>query len=235
MRGWTVTTVIFYILFISFPAPAFTQAVDIIWQGNVYAPPFYEGKALWSNQSLVTLVAIPQGLGNPDDLTYRWTKNGTVLGEISGIGRESMSFQDSIFSKPQIVKVEVLSVDEQILSETSITLVPIRSELLVYESNPLLGHMFHQEVVEKFKMKDDEVTFAAFPLYMSTTVRDGENLIYSWLTNGGEVGVDNSVTFRSPDSGSGSANIILGLKNNLLIMPDITRSFLVQFGESDEQ
>ena len=46
------------------------QSVDLLWQGETYVPPFYKGKSLWSDQSRITLFAIPQGLGNPANLNY---------------------------------------------------------------------------------------------------------------------------------------------------------------------
>src|SRR3990167_742525 len=85
------------------------QSVDILWQGDTYTPPFYKGKSLWSNQSRITFVAIPQGLGNPASLNYKWTKNGTVLGNINGIGKNTLSFTDSILSRPQTIRVDILS------------------------------------------------------------------------------------------------------------------------------
>jgi len=87
------------------------QEVDILWQGETYTPPFYKGRALWSSQSRITFLAIPHGagIGNPANLTYRWTQNGTVLGNINGIGKNTLSFTDSVLSKPQTIKIDVLS------------------------------------------------------------------------------------------------------------------------------
>src|SRR3989344_1173365 len=51
------------------------QSVDLLWQGETYTPPFYKGKSLWSNQSRITFFAMTNGLGNPANLSYKWTKN----------------------------------------------------------------------------------------------------------------------------------------------------------------
>ena len=93
---------------ILFVLPVFhtnAQSVDILWQGEVYTPPFYQGKTFWSKQSRVTLVAIPHGLGNTANLNYKWTKNGTVLGNINGIGRNYLSFVDSIYPDHKLLKL----------------------------------------------------------------------------------------------------------------------------------
>ncbi|MDP2642027.1 MAG: hypothetical protein Q8P21_01920, partial [bacterium] len=129
------------------------QEVNLFWQGETYASPFYKGKALWSNQSRISFVAIPQGLGNSASLNYKWTRNGTVLGNINGIGRSTLSFLDSILSKSQIIKVEILSSQSTVLAETSITVTPISPILAVYENNPLYGYMFHKEVAGTYQLQ----------------------------------------------------------------------------------
>ncbi|HEY4510913.1 MAG TPA: hypothetical protein VJG29_00905, partial [Candidatus Paceibacterota bacterium] len=47
-------------------------AVDILWQAEVYTPPFYKGKALPSQGSKIRAVAIAQ-FGDPQLLQYKWT------------------------------------------------------------------------------------------------------------------------------------------------------------------
>ena len=57
----------------------FAQSVDLLWQGNGYVPPFYQGRTIWSKQSGVTVLALTQGLGNPSNLYFKWSKNGTSV------------------------------------------------------------------------------------------------------------------------------------------------------------
>jgi hypothetical protein len=207
------------------------QSVDILWQGESYTPPFYEGLPMWSRQSLITLVAIPNGLGSPSALSYKWSKNGTVLGSLSGIGKNSLKFADTVFSKPQRIEVEIISSNEETLAESSIIVTPRDFTPLVYEKNPLYGYLFHHEVGESFRLYEGEVTFSAFPLFSSPPLRDGANLSYKWSTNSGESGVGQDITYRVPEEGGGSAMVNLRVTNSEKILPSISRSFLVQFGE----
>lgn len=209
---------------------AHAQSVDIIWQGETYTPPFYEGRALWSKQSMITLVAVPQGLGNPSSLIYKWTQDGTVLGNISGQGRDTLRFEDSIFSKARTIKVEILSADEEILADSQIAVIPTTYLPLVYENNPLLGYMFHKEVGSVFNLEEGEVTFSAFPLFSTPALRDGANLVYKWVTNNGDTETSNSVTYRAPEGAKGSSRVNLRISNKDKIMNDIGRDFLIQFG-----
>lgn len=207
------------------------QSVDLIWQGQTYTPPFYDGRALWSNQSFVTVMAIPQGLGNPQGLIYRWVKDGTVLGNITGVGRNSIMFEDTIFSKPQRVQVEIIDVEENILATSSVVLTPIKAELLIYEDNPLYGYIFNQEIGGSFSLSEDEISFSAFPLFTTPVAREGNGLSYRWTSGSSAPETSHTVTYRIPEEGAGSAYVSLRFENTSKILFPLTREFLIEFGE----
>ncbi len=207
------------------------QVVDILWQGDTYTPPFYKGRSLWSNQSRINLVAIPQGLGNPANLNYKWTKNGSVLGNASGLGRNVLSFSDNILSKPQIIKVDIISGEDTILASTSVTVAPVSPMLAVYENNPLYGFMFHRETSGGIhKIQGGEITFAAFPLFFDTLNRAENTVGYEWRTNVGDRETQNSVTYRVPENTTGSSEVQVRASSKDKITQNASGSFLVQFG-----
>ena len=208
------------------------QEVDILWQGETYTPPFYKGRALWSSQSRITFLAIPHGagIGNPANLTYRWTQNGTVLGNINGIGKNTLSFTDSVLSKPQTIKIDVLSGQDTVLASASVIVTPIFPMLAIYENNPLYGFMFHRETSGVHELQDKEVTFTAFPLFFSALNRNDNRTSYAWLTNiGGEAETKNSVTYRAPDDTAGSSQVEVRASSKDKILQSANKSFLIQF------
>ncbi|MSR87806.1 MAG: hypothetical protein EXS69_01400 [Candidatus Zambryskibacteria bacterium] len=216
------------------PTSVNAQSVDILWQGETYTPPFYQGRALWSRQSRATLVAIPQGLGNPANLDYIWMKNGTILGNISGIGKNSLTFMDTIFSKRVTIKVEIVRGDDELLAEASIILTPFPQVLTIYENNPLYGFLFHQEVSDAYPLREAEVTFSVFPLFFNTQNHSDAILTYEWRTNTDEAETGSSVTYRIPEKASGTSLISVALTNINQIMQSANKSFLVQFGNENE-
>ena len=220
-------------LTILFLLPIFSihaQEIDLLWQGDTYTSPFYKGRALWSNQSAITLAAIPHGLGNPASLIYKWTRNGTVLGNISGVGKNALSFSDSIISRPQTFKVDILSNNEEVLATASISVVPISPTLAVYENNSLYGFMFHREINGAHKLQDQEVTYTVFPFFFSVSSRTDNSINYEWRTNTGETEGTNSVTYRIPDNTSGTSQIQVRATSVNKILQDSNKSFLVEFG-----
>ncbi len=211
-------------IYLLLATPVFAQSVDILWQGEGFVPPFYVGRSLWSSQSRINLVAIPQKLGIAANLNYKWSKNGTVLGSLSGVGKNSLSFFDSVISKPQNIKVEIVSSEGDVLAESSTIVNPRKPELLVYEESPLYGFLFHKEVGANYPLKEAEVTFKAFPLFFSAS-----DLAYLWRTNTGETGVESSATYRAPEEGAGSASVSIEVKSEEKILQSGKINFLVQF------
>lgn len=211
---------------------SYAQSVDILWQGDAYTPPFYNGRTLWSNQSRISFLAIPQGLGNPASLNYKWTKNGTVLGNINGIGKNTLSFTDSILSIPQTIEVDIISQGDTVLASASINVAPVSSILAIYENNPLYGFMFHREINGTHELQNKEVTFSAFPFFFSILNRTDNAVDYEWRTNiGGEAETKNSVTYRAPDDATGASQIQVKVSNKDKITQSSDKSFLIKFGK----
>lgn len=218
---------IYCLLFTSLSA----QSVDLLWQGDGYTPPFYNGRTLWSSQSKITLFAVPQKLGGPANLNYKWSRNGTVLGSLSGVGKNTLSLNDSVLSKSQNIRVEIVFGDNEVLAQTSTVITPVTPSLLVYENNPLYGFLFHKEVSGSYPLHEAEITFDAFPLFFSVQDHSDTSLTYRWRTNTGETETKSSVTYRAPEEASGTSLISITLSNADKILQSANKSFLVQFGE----
>lgn len=228
--GFLITT----LAILAASSHASAQEVDLLWQGDTYTPPFYEGRSMWSNQSQVTIQAIPNGLGNRASLNYRWTKDGVVLGLVSGVGKSSLTFSDGVFSKPQQIKVEIVGSDDVVRAESSIILSPTLPVLTVYEKNPLYGYMFHKEVDDTYKISGSEISFTAFPLFFTTPNRNSETLRHTWVTNSGEREVLGTVTYRTPEQTSGTSVIQTSLENSGVLMQRVNKTFAVEFDNTNQ-
>lgn len=216
--------------------PTHAQEIDFLIQGDNYTPAFYKGLPLWTNQTKVTILAIPSipGVTNTRGLNYKWTKNNVVLGTVSGIGRNSLAFIDSVLGKSQTIKLEVLSANSAILASETFTLTPTAPSLLVYEDNPLYGVIFHREASTGYSLIGQEVTFTAFPLFYSIRDRFDPGVNYLWRTNTGDSETRNSVTYRTPEGVSGSSQVTLSADHKDYIIQSARKSFLVEFGQNNE-
>lgn len=169
------------------------SSVDLLWHGTGYTPPFYKGKTLWGRQTGINFLAIANS-SNSSNLIYKWSLDGEVVGSSSGVGKNSFSIGDSILGLPRTVSVELVLPNGTVTATNSITLTPISGQLMVYELHPLYGFLFNNEANSTYHMREEEVTFAAFPMFFSNS-RTSSSINYSWRTSAG-VDVGNQVTYR---------------------------------------
>lgn len=212
--------------------------VDILWEANSYTPPFYKGKALYGYQSLITVIAVPNIINsegakiNPDNLTYKWTKNNKVLGDVSGYGKNKFSFSKSILSDPSEIEVEVMSSDKKIKASGSIVLEPVEPKTVIYENNPLYGIIYERAVDGEFKLENNEITLTATPYFFSKEDTSGEKIKYNWNMNGRRINDKQDArqaTFRNAEGGKGSARISVDLQNERKELQSARTDVLLNF------
>jgi hypothetical protein len=223
-------------LFFLLPTFAHAQSVDLIWKGETYTPPLYKGLPLWSNQTRISVFAIPNTPGlNPPTLIYRWKKNDTVIESSSGINKRVFSIADSVLSQPINITLDVFVEDGlDPVASASLVLTPTKVRLSVVEDNPLYGLMLNKAIKESYTLTEDEVTLVALPLFSNAIRRNAPALSYSWLTSSGDKRTENSVTYRIPEGGAGLARITLRMNNPQIIAQPDTKNFLIQFDKQNE-
>lgn len=122
------------------------SGVDILWDAFSYTPPFYKGKSLAPSSGLITLTAVPQitnskgKLIDPKDLVYTWSRRGIILGNSSGVGKQSIVLtHESVPLQSFLVSVTVAPFQGG--SEVSKTVaVPVTDpSIVLYEKHPLDG------------------------------------------------------------------------------------------------
>lgn len=197
--------------------------VDIVWQADSYVPPFYKGKSIYTYQSQITMIALPDLTNskgaklNPDSLIYKWTKDGKVLGGVSGYGKNKFSFSKSIISNSTEIEVEVSSSDKETRAYGSITLDPVEPKLILYENNPLYGIIYSKALGDNFKMNGNEITLSATPYFFSLEQINNGKLKYNWNMNGQNLNNKQDakeITFRNTEGGAGSTKISVDLQND---------------------
>lgn len=163
--------------------------VDLLVEADTYTPPLYKGRALFTPQSLVTIAAIPDirvggSRVNPNTLLYTWEKDDQVLQQSSGIGKDTISFVGSIAPRPFFVTVTAETPNGAVQARKRIEVTPKTANVLVYESNPLLGNMFERALTSRFRFDREEVGLVAIPYFFSAASRDDAAVAYSWIENG---------------------------------------------------
>ncbi|MBI4118002.1 MAG: hypothetical protein HY455_00450 [Parcubacteria group bacterium] len=219
--------------------------VDFLWEADTYTPPFYRGKALASPGSTVRVTAVPHFvLGNgtrlaSSELVFTWSKDRTVLGNLSGYGRDVVELTMPSGFRPVDVMVEVSSLQNSFSVKKEMRLVPHDSRVLLYERHPLLGVLYNKALPGVIDLETEETTLRAEPLYFSLNdVRLGK-ISFVWSLNGRMVpGGERSgeITLRQEGSQQSAsvAQISLVVENAARALQATTAEFLVNFGSEEK-
>ncbi len=196
--------------------------VDILWEADTYTPPFYKGKALFSMESTVNFVALPNIIVNGSklnnqDVVYKWKIDRKIQNGISGYGKNSMSYTGPIIYKNPLIQAEIYSAnDPTIKGLNGTTINYINTKALVYEDNPRYGILFNKAIVGNYSMQSNEVKFSAFPYFFSTKNKNSSSAQYTWNLNSYRLNIpqdQNSAIFRRKDSAAGNSVIAVDVQN----------------------
>lgn len=171
----------------------------IVWEADTYTPPLYKGRSLFTSQSTLHFVAIPNIVRNGSrvpnsQLVFTWEHDGTILGSKSGTGQDSLTLTGSILSQPEVVAVEVKTLDGAISTRERIVVPIIGSRVRIYEDTPLLGTRFERALGATEIVTNQEITLRAYPYFMPVT--DPRSLVWDWIV--GDIHTyDQQITLRN--------------------------------------
>lgn len=189
-------------------------AVDLVWQSpDSYVPPFYKGKALYSHQGSLQVIAVPTLIRpggtriNPKNLIYKWYRGSTVINDQSGYGKNSVIINETTPADALEVSVQVSTEDGSITATKKITISSRGPEVVLYENRPLEGVRYDQALSEESLLRNDEMEIRAVPYYFSGGA-SSSNLNYRWYVNGAlsQGQIQPSVVVRSTEK-NGAAQV----------------------------
>lgn len=195
--------------------------VVLTWHTDTFVPADYEGKAIPSVGSRVTVVATPEIRDEkPDDLLYTWYIDAES--EIRGaIGEQEFSFNIRKNVNFVSVIVEVSTQSQSIMVREAINVPVIRPFLVIYNSaEKENGGLPKGSIALK---PSDKTYFYAQPFYFHINSLD--DLTYEWNFAGysvlGAPPDPNLLTLTIPkDSGTGARILQVGASNPALLGED---------------
>ncbi len=215
--------------------------IDLIWQASSYVPPFYQGKALYPHQGLITFTAIPNVSANGNvaksigTYTYTWKKDGDVLSDFSGYGKSTFSLRGTIISRPFTIAVDVSTAQGVLIGQATATVQPQVPQIAFYENNPLLGVLYNKNL-KNITMQGKELSISAVP-YFFNAGNEPAALQYKWTMNGQSIvsQIDPSIlTVRNDNSASGKTSISLQISNTLAILQTAANSMYITLSQPNQ-
>lgn len=205
------------------------QSMDVLWEAvNSYVPPFYKGKALAGEQSLVKVVAIPNFISrgariDPSQVVYSWTVGGRQPENAGGFGKSSTVFKFNPIKNGETIKVLAETVSGVSQAEEVLSLRPATPDIVFYEASPLLGVLSDRAFTKGIDLITKEITLVAEPYFFAGPI---STLSMVWNIDGNIVntGSDKTrLTLRNPDK-SGNATISIAIKSIDKTLQKLTRS-----------
>lgn len=215
------------------------QEIDVIWESGGYIPAFYEGKSLYSTENPLTFWAVPNfrradgSLIPKTSLVYRWFMNGKVLGNSSGLGKDTVKLLGSAFVSQEKIKVEVSTTDGSSKAIKEIAVSPVEPLVVLYQNHPLYGTEYQTALTGTFDLEESEISIEATPFYFGIDRVGDPTLKYNWKMNGQAINTGagtGMITLRPEGNGGGVSQISLEIKNVEEVMQSARNSFNVRFG-----
>jgi len=214
------------------------QSVDIVWESDTYTPPFYRGKAMFTPQENVKLVAMPNLIStagvqvSPSAVTYKWKRDYEVLGDESGYGAQTINYKGDLLMLGTNIGMEA-SIEGGGTAASYIDLDPTSPEIFLYENSPIYGILWNKEISRGLDFgATPEKGVTAIPYFFGVPSRVNTTLTYSWYINGTKIAVpktQNEMTFRNSEDLEGLSQINVGVNNSKNLLQQSSGGTVINF------
>ncbi len=165
------------------------QSLTLLWQADSFVPLFYKGKRKLPYEGKVTFTPIgtirdARGVTiPPENLVYKWKRNGTVLGSLSGLGKNILVLKGDIIGREFDIELVVSSRTGEALAITGTYVEPTTIETIIYRDDPLKGLDLSFAGNRGILTSDVETHFFVMPFFASV-FRTGDARVETvWTIN----------------------------------------------------
>jgi hypothetical protein len=195
------------------------QTVDLVWEAvESYVPPFYEGKALPGEGSLIRIIALPSfveggRLVNPNLVAYAWKMNDDNLASFSGTGKQTLTTRLDYLTEENVIEVTARTAGGSI-ARSRITIIPSPILPIFYKYDEVLGINRAQAITKRLEMTK-EVSLSVEPYYISKISGANSGDTYSWSLDGLPIQttLPNKIVLRPKENSYGIKKLIVSIEN----------------------
>lgn len=218
----------------------FTSLVDLLWEAtDSYTPPFYPGKALGVEEGTYRVTAIPivyvdKVRVSPNNLSYKWKKNGSPTTTSSGWGKSSYSFTSSFLDRNTEIEVTVSDIYENTVGIGRVMIPATKPKILFYPKNPeTLTPWYERSLGTETTIDERGITLVAEPYFFSKQKYFDNTLNFRWFLGNQEVinvnDAKNELNVKGEEGKSGQARVRLILENSKRLFEKAEKSLNVLF------
>lgn len=193
--------------------------VDLVVEPSSFVPPFYRGKSAFIPQGRVKITAVTNIISNgvrlsDSNLTFKWKKDGVIIANSSGRGKNIFQFNGTVPIKDISVSLEIFDSKNTLLTSKAISIRHHEPEILFYEDSPLYGIMLNNVISGYYYIGDqEEFMVTTYPLYFNVANAESQQIKYKWSVNGEKIDQEdypNKILFKQI-GGAGMTEVSLGI------------------------
>jgi hypothetical protein len=193
--------------------------VDMVWETSGYVPPFYKGKAPYTYQSTIKIVAVPHLVNSsgtpidPKNLIYNWKQDSTAFANMSGYGKQSFSITGSVIDRPFVVTVDITSADGSAHAEGQLAVQAVSPSIVFYQDDPLYGVLYNEAIGGTLRLIHNQTKVVVAPYGFNIP---GDSFTYDWSINGATqsaLSASRSVILGVTPGQQGSSNVDLSIQS----------------------
>lgn len=210
--------------------------VDLIFESESYAPPFYKGKTLYPYQGVIRVIAVPsfvdeKGKAIPkENLIFNWKQKDKFLKDYSGYGKDTIFFRSELLATRNYLLVEVSTPDNKYLADNVLVLNPVDPKVVFYEEDPQYGILYNKALFGEATLKKEELKVVAIPYFFNVENKDSYNLKYNWSLNGQSINRDtNFIVLKNTNNSFGLSNLALQVTNTIDIFQFVDTNLRIKF------
>lgn len=203
--------------------------IDLVWEAtDSYVPPFYKGKALPITNSSIQIIGIPS-INAPKSMMYTWSKDGTILGSLSGLNKSSYSFRNSELSATE--SIGLTGTSGNFNSSVSKTIQIETPEIIVYKKEGgFINYANGSNVSLSTNLSGIILRFE--PYFFSIANKNPRNLIFNVLYNEEDITNTekrNELPLSNTDKSVGFVDLQIQTSSPAYLFQNIKKIFKVHF------
>lgn len=210
--------------------------IDLFWETKTSKPAFYQGKTLASLGAIIKVVALPHLVNqsgqklSSNNIIYNWKKNGVFMEKLSGLGKNSATFNTSQGDSQVKIHIEALGQVDNVKAVKDLDIGLVRPEIVFYEKKPLEGINYGQVFPTEYPLYGEEVTVRAEPYFLP--INNDLIFKYFWTLDQspatGRPDDSRSITLRRNQDVSGLNRISFSAQDQSSLF---SNSFTIKYGD----
>ena len=208
------------------------RVVDILWEGQTYTPPFYQGRALPVENSSMTVKAVPrfsQEFPEVENYYFQWMLDGIrISGRERGLNTIGL-LPDHLRRGGRELRVDIYDQDQKLVARESFAVRLSEPEVLVYKTTQEEGVLSYPHAGKRGqRIAQPKVFWGAIPFYFYIDSRYDDQLGFDWQVNGDRLETVGPYAGWQVEE-EGGASVDVEVQNNRYTSQVTQTSFAVWF------